>query len=231
MYKFSIPEKIIHRAKLHLRPIYRRYYLNKLDNRDFTIISNNCWGGIVYDWLGLEKKSPTIGSYFFADDYLKFLENIKFYLSEDIRIISAEKSRHADLLIRKGQREAPIGVLGDIEIVFLHYKNPDVVKDKWSRRVRRINWDNIIYKFSYMNGCNDELIDRFELIHGVKKICFVNKVFPQYPDTVLMPYLDIDGQVGDDIFYWNRNLDIIGFLNTPLEQIENYWNQQKKKNI
>lgn len=229
MYNFTIPEKIVHRMKGYMMPAYVRYYSKRLENTDFTIISNNCWGGVIYDWFGLEKQSPTIGSYFFADEYLKFLKDLKKYLAMDLQVVPAEESRHADILFRKGQ-EVPVGVLGDVEIVFLHYKDPIIAKEKWNRRLERINWDNLIYKFSYMNGCNDALLEEFESIQGVKKICFVNKVFPQYPDTVVMPYLDGDGQVGDDTFYWHRNFDIIGFLNTPLESMGDYWKRQMKRN-
>ena len=74
-------------------------------------------------------------------------------------------------LIEKGQTDIPVGMLGDIEVIFLHYRNPIEAKEKWKRRVERINWNNLVYKFSYMNGCNDSLLSDFELIQGVKKVC------------------------------------------------------------
>lgn len=49
---------------------------SKIKNKDFTIISNNCWGGYVYRYYGLEYNSPTIGGYFFSEDYIKFLKNL-----------------------------------------------------------------------------------------------------------------------------------------------------------
>lgn len=185
----------------------------------------------MYEWFGLKKCTPTVGLYFFAEEYLEFLRNIKEYTANDIRFIDAKDSKHADILKNRGQLNVPVGVLGDIEIVFLHYKDAVIAKEKWKRRIDRINWNNIIYKFSYMNGCNERLIDEFESIQGVKKICFVNKPYPQYLDTVLMPYLDTDGQVGDDTFYWNRNFDIVDFINTPYSLIEEYWKRQVRKNV
>ena len=52
----------------------------KLNNTDFTIISNNCWGGICYDHFGIEKQSPTVGCFIMTDDYLTFIENLDYYL-------------------------------------------------------------------------------------------------------------------------------------------------------
>lgn len=49
-----------------------------LKNKKFSIISNNCWGGIVYDIFGLQYLSPTIGLFMFSDDYIRFCENLKF---------------------------------------------------------------------------------------------------------------------------------------------------------
>lgn len=37
-----------------------------LENTDFTIISNNCWGGMVYESYNLPKQSPTVGLFYEA---------------------------------------------------------------------------------------------------------------------------------------------------------------------
>lgn len=207
---------------------YIRKSLIELTSRLSLIIVG---GGVTYEWFGLEKLSPTVGSYFFAEDYIRFLKNIRNYLSMDLRIVSAKESRHTNILFKKGQGSVPVGILGDVEIVFLHYKDPIIAKEKWMRRVERINWNNLVYKFSYMNGCNDSLLDEFESIQCVKKLCFVNRATPQYQDTVVMPFLDKDGQIGDDTFYWNRHFDVVGFFNTPLERIQEYWETQTERNL
>ena len=36
---------------------------SKLNNTDFSIISNNCWGGSVYRHYGIPYLSPTVGLY------------------------------------------------------------------------------------------------------------------------------------------------------------------------
>ena len=46
----------------------------KLNRADFTVISNNCWAGSVYRYFGLPYLSPTAGLYFFASDYIKFVQ-------------------------------------------------------------------------------------------------------------------------------------------------------------
>ena len=47
--------------------------IKQLKQTDFTIISNNCWGGMIYESYGLSKQSPTVGMFFMAPDYIKFV--------------------------------------------------------------------------------------------------------------------------------------------------------------
>ena len=52
----------------------------QLKSTDFTIISNNCWGGMIYESYNLPKESPTVGMFFMAKDYIEFLSDLKGYI-------------------------------------------------------------------------------------------------------------------------------------------------------
>jgi uncharacterized protein (DUF1919 family) len=54
----------------------------KLTQTDFTIISNNCWGGMIYESYNLPKESPTVGLFFMASDYIRFLDHLKEYFNK-----------------------------------------------------------------------------------------------------------------------------------------------------
>ena len=205
-------ERLLRKISQKMIPVLAPYRRKRLNNTDFSIISNNCWGGVCYEWFGLQKLSPTVGTYFFADDYIKFVSNLKYYTSLDIEMIDAKDSRYSDELKKRNQMNVPVGKLGDVEIVFLHYKDPDIAKDKWSRRVKRINWENLILKFSYMNCCTDEHIHQFEKIDGYKSFVFVSKPFEKYNNAILVPGYD-GGQIDNDTFYWNKYFDVVCFLN------------------
>lgn len=158
------------------RPYYIRRYFDrkKYKKRNFTVISNNCWAGRLYQYLDKPYLSPTAGLYFFADDYLKFIGNLRYYLSLELCFISVEESHYCDTLKAKNQ-VVPIGKLGDIEIVFLHYKTEKEAKEKWDRRKERINFDDIIFKFSRMNGCSDDHIEKFAELPLKNKILINNR--------------------------------------------------------
>lgn len=225
MSQFSFVERVWKKVSDTLEPLGASFRRKKLNNTDFSIISNNCWGGRCYEYFGLQKQSPTVGCYFFAEDYIKLVLDLRNYMSMEIKMIQAEESRYAEELRRRGQMHIPVGILGDIEIVFLHYKDPEVAKQKWERRTKRINWDNLILKFSYMNLCEDAYIHQFEKIQGIKKVLFTGKPFSEYKEAYVVPGKE-DGHVENDTFYWNRYVDIYSLLNAQPTGIDSFYVQQ-----
>lgn len=158
----------------------------KINKKKFTIISNNCWGGEVYESYNLIKQSPTVGLFFMAPDYIKFISNIKYYLKQDLIFIAPVKSKYfLQLKNSKGYGTYPVAKLGDIEIFFMHYSSPEQAINKWHRRIKRINWNHILYKFNDQNGCTELDIKRFEAVPVKNKICFtVRDDFSHYPNVV-----------------------------------------------
>lgn len=145
----------------------------KLNNTDFSIICNNCWGGYVYRRYGLPYLTPTVGLYFFAEDFVKLCSNVKSYMEKPLEFIECSQSRYKDLLEKRNHANVPIARLGDIEVIFLHYKTIEEAREKWERRAQRINYDNLIFKFSKMNLCTDDDLRAFDSMNCDKKICFL----------------------------------------------------------
>ena len=133
-----------------------------LKNKDFTIISNNCWGGFVCQHVDLPYNSPFIGLFLFSPDYIKLLGDLRGYLSMNIQFITPRESKYSSELDPNSPfSNYPIGLLGDIEIHFLHYSSESEAKEKWDRRVNRINYDNLIIKFCDRDLATDKLIRDF----------------------------------------------------------------------
>lgn len=186
-----------------------------INNTDFTIISNNCWAGYIYRRFGLPYLTPTVGLYFFADDFLKLCSDIKGHMEMPLKFISADESRHREEIVRKGQINVPIARLGDIEVVFLHYATKDEAAEKWNRRVNRINYDNLIVKFGKMNCCTDEHLKRFDQLIFRKKICFV----PNGDDTNIRCGIRFKSAVGreeikDDTSEYSRYINLKKMINS-----------------
>lgn len=108
-----------------------------LVSTDFTIISNNCWGGMIYESYNLPKNSPTVGMFFMAKDYIEFLSDLRGYLNGNLSFIEPQASRWKDVpQISADKRFGtyPIGVLSNgkntIEIFFLHYHSEQEAREK-----------------------------------------------------------------------------------------------------
>lgn len=203
-------------------PYLGKYRSRKLNRKDVTIISNNCWGGHVYRYLGMSYLSPTIGLYFYADDYIKFCSNIEYYLNKDLRFIPIEESKNSTELI-SSKKTCPIGVIDDIEIVFLHYASEEEAYEKWNRRKERIVWDNIVYKMSEQNACTVENIRQFSKLPVDRKFCYVTNDYGNDSD-VLWSGGSIGNNVLNDTFLFGENVDPIRFINGDSD----YKRKQKK---
>lgn len=170
-------------ARLKLRRKYISVTAKKrhnfIKNKDFTIISNNCWAGFVYQSYHLPYNTPTIGLYFMADDYIKFITNLHEYINSELTFINPKDSRYVETLKNdKKFGEYPIGKLKDIEIMFLHYQSHEDAFEKWNKRCSRINWDKLLVKFNDQNGCMKEHLESFEGLDIKNKVCFTSKDYP-----------------------------------------------------
>lgn len=150
-----------------------------LINNDFTIISNNCWGGLIYQSYGLPYRSPTIGLFFPAKDYVRFVYDFDHYIRLSLLFIKPEDSKWFDKMKDKSNWGTyPIGILNDIEIHFLHYKDADEAYEKWERRKNRINFNNLIYKFNDQNFCTEEDLIAWCQLKRKNKLCFTCRQYP-----------------------------------------------------
>lgn len=223
MFNPGIVARVWHWLDTKTESLFAKQNQRKLNNTDFSIISNNCWGGVVYEHFGLIKQSPTIGGYFFADDYLLFIANLKEYMSRDIKIISLEESKYKNKIIENGTPNAIVGILEGnsklppVEIIFLHYNDKNTIINKWNRRRERINYNNLIFKFSLQNGCTKKQLEIFDnMVLPGKKFMFTNRKedIEKYSCAVYYPGFERAAQIENDTFYWNKYFDVIQFINT-----------------
>lgn len=199
-----------------LKKIYYRYIgkitQKKLKFTNFTIISNNCFGGIFYRNNALDYLSPTCGLFFIGKEYIKFIYNLRHYLEiDEINEIRIDESQYSDYL-KKIQYNGIIGKIDDLEICFLHYKNIQECNDKWNRRKKRINWNNIIYKFNDQNFCTYEDLKKFNEFDAINKICFTSKEYKEF-NTIQIKKFEKYEYVLDDIKSYKKYFDFYRYIN------------------
>jgi uncharacterized protein (DUF1919 family) len=185
----SIISKLRHQYFLAKRKLDRLF----LRNKDFSLFSNDCWGGELYQYFDLAYSTPFVGLYVMAPCYLKLLKNPKQYLGLSLSFAKVSKYEEVELTREKGTHKFPVGVLDDIEIQFMHYKSEEEAKSKWERRVSRINWDNIFVKIDGSKDCATyNLMKDFDSL-SYSKICIVKDPQPSILSAVLVKDWENDG--------------------------------------
>lgn len=198
-----------------LNKYFAPYRQKKLLGTDFTIISNNCWAGHVYRRYRINYNTPTIGMYFFPEDYLKFISNLKENVNLPMKVIPASQSKHYQRLQELKQTNVPIAVLGDdIEIVMLHYHSEKEVIEKWNRRKARINWNHLLVKNTMQNGMTEEQVKRYDALPFAQKIIFVPYKMDGVKSAIWYKSDCKSDRVLDDIINFNKYIDLTKWLNS-----------------
>ena len=113
----------------------------RLKNKDISIISSNCAGGILYHWLGLEFKSPFINLFLSNEDFLEVCESFEeFLMSEIVEDVYSSKPY-------------PVGIINNkVRINFMHYDSFETAVRKWNERKLRLCKDNLCIMLTNWGG-------------------------------------------------------------------------------
>ncbi|SFN48065.1 protein of unknown function [Izhakiella capsodis] len=123
-----------------------------LRNKDFCIVSNNCWNIGIYKNLRKPYNTPFVGLMIPTSDFINLIKNFNYYMSIDIKYSHFIPSE-----------EYPIANLDGVIIYFIHFKNIDDCISKWNRRRQRLNIflknkgvNDIIFKCCDLDSKNKE---------------------------------------------------------------------------
>ena len=206
-----IVDRIMHASREKHYAAFRR----RLNNTTPTIISSDCFGGIIYHNLKLEFRSPTINLTMPKEDFLQFVRELKGYLEAEL----TEVTDHS--------YDYPVGQLEyngrKIQIRFMHYKTFAHAKKKWDERKKRVDFSNI-YIIQTIRKVTAEDVLAFDSLPYRNKMLLANanptnsknvvthEVFskPNYKSGEVLRFKSLFSRERyiDDV-------DYVGFLNQP----------------
>jgi uncharacterized protein (DUF1919 family) len=139
--------------------------LKKAITKDWTIVTDNCFGVAYMKALNKPYESPFFSMYILAPDYIKLLENFDEYMSKT----PVGQSPPGKTRFYKGrERKYPVLILkgkeGDIEIHMAHEKqSPKEAIEKWEKRKSRMNMNkkDMFVKMDDRDQFNKKLGMRF----------------------------------------------------------------------
>ena len=191
---------------------YKKRRRARLKVTDFSILSTNCIGGIIYHDLGLEFRTPTVNFSIPIRDLLKLVERPQWYMDQPLVEIPVPNPSPKVLLG---------AMLGDLRVNFMHYNNFQEAAEKCEERKRKINWDRIILVATDRANCDYETIRRFDRLPWPNKIIFTRLPYPEFPSACHIPGFEAQEELGilTDFKpgFWKRrfldDFDYVAFLN------------------
>ena len=200
--------KIHTMASKNKRQKINEHLKKNINIKEFSLITQNCIGGVLYNDLGMQFLSPTINLSFDGPDFIKFVQNLKYYISLELVEFSTNEVTY------------PVGHLDDIEIRFNHYTTFCEAKQKWDERKNRINYNKIYVIATDRDGMtNYNCMEQFDKL-SYPKVMYTAKPYPQYSWTrwckcfkdetvgIMTGIANLKGQR-----YYEKYFDIIRFLN------------------
>ncbi|MDO4701645.1 MAG: DUF1919 domain-containing protein [Erysipelotrichaceae bacterium] len=179
-------------VNVKLRKLVNWYHQKRLKNHDFSIIASNCIGSFICHDLHVRFNSPFVNLWLHADDFIKYLQNMRYYNSCTLTFIKEEGI------------EYPVGLLDDIKIYFKHYKNEEEAKTKWIQRVKRINYDNLFVIFTDRDGCTYQHLKAFEELDIKNKVVFTHKPYPEFKSAYYIKGFEQQDKLGNLYEYRHR---------------------------
>ena len=160
----------------------------RLQNHEFSIIANNCMGGVVSNSLGEQFRSPTVNVLMSEYQFIAFCKYIKEYSKCPVDELTKEEwEQFRDVThpvgVLRGYKipngHMPDIKLPDIMLLFVHYRTFTEAKEKWEERFKRVNYDDLyIVMDCAMNG-SDEILDEFNALPQAHKVAFTHKEDPE----------------------------------------------------
>lgn len=197
--------KLIDRWQLRVKQRYLNSNLSKLRVTDFTVVSSNCWGGILYQDLGLKYQSPFVNQYMHAPCFLKLVRQFSQYMKMDLSV--STKSKYFT-----EPTSYPVGNLDDIEIHFIHYTLDEDVTGKWNERRARMHPEKLLFVLCERDGCTASDLKELDEL-PVNKLMFTARKYPLKSSYKLFSIgrrvLSADLMMG----FSYKKIDIINYLN------------------
>ena len=152
------------------RDIHENNLRKRLKHRQFTLISQNCMGGVIYNMLGLQSQSPTVNMFIRGESFVRLASNPRKYMQEMEPFPINEKHEE------EGFWPHPVIGIGDIRLNCLHYDNCQEAIDSWKRRCERIDFSRILVMANDWDLNYDEALIKGILELPCPKVLFSTRV-------------------------------------------------------
>lgn len=210
----------MNKFRLNYKERVERKYRKKLQNKEFTIITGSCIGGVICHHLGLRFDSPTVNMWFTPHDVLLLASDLDYYLSRELDF---SLSPHEDC------PNSPAAYLGEgkkaIKLYFNHYKTEEEAREKWNSRKTRIHKDNL-FVITTDYELTEEDILLIDKVPCRRIIVFTSKNRRDIPNSFWLKSLKKDKDADlhmvtknsvTQMWTWEHEFDYVRWLNGDMK--------------
>lgn len=143
----------------------------KLCRSRLSILSRNCWGGLLFSMLGLKYNSPTVNMMTDTEEqFLEFLKDPMKNLASEPEFVRMDNKHQQE------RKFYPVFKTGVAEWHMNHYLYENKLDGgyalkKWRERLKRINWFNLLVAITTKRP---EIAEEFDKLPYSKKVCLTN---------------------------------------------------------
>lgn len=174
---------------------------------NFQLFALIVWG-VISHYCGKEFLSPTVNLWIKQDEFIKMCCNLRHYMEQKLVFIDTNMGH-------------PVALCDDIKIYFNHDHNEQEAEQKWERRKKRINYDNLYIIMYVGDGITKEDMQKLESVPCQNKLVLSSEKLPY--DLPYVKYFKPNGTdslsmrgMDKDLFEIQsivKQIDFIEFLN------------------
>ena len=195
----------------------------RLRHKDFSILSQNCIGGVLYRMLGMQMLSPTINMSIQDDNFLKLAQAPYKYIHD------LEPFPIMDQYYDGKNMPYPVIGVGDIRLNCMHYQSCEQAINDWNRRRKRFNFNKMFAVFASWDMHNNNYIDLLHLLEYPYVLFSYDKV--DDPNTIILDHSiwkkDADGKIEPFLTGYYKNgykrnfekvIDFVEWINETFDE-------------
>ena len=171
-----LPSDLAANLRFEAGKIKSKYMISKLQNRNVSLITQNGISQQFYDDMDAVYASPTIGTRFEIEDFVKLIANLEHYLNVTP--------------VMKWGEQYPEGCLEDIKIEFTGFNTCTEALTKWEQRKKSIDLENIVVCAVDDGSFNNEILELWYQCKYPKVLLTSNSKYKNLPNTIFFTDLN-----------------------------------------
>lgn len=209
---FTKCKNVLNRVR---RILWLKHLRRNNRNHTFSLIANDCIGGTISYDLAETFRSPTIKVLIPNDCYLSFVKNLKYYLSCDVvEKENSGKDYPVGVIVPKDDQHIPI------ELHFEHDSCFEVPYEKWMKRCKRVNFDELYFIWHFFDEEDEGQLRVFDSMN-IRKLIILHEPIEGIQHCAVVDCYRKDPYSGKILAVVDRTgkryldeVDYIGFLNS-----------------